>query len=58
MTIIDRIKGILLDPRAEWPRIATEPATVQSLYTGWIMLLAAIWPIMMSGDGLATDARL
>ena len=47
MTIIDRIKGILLDPRAEWPRIATEPATVQSLYTGWIMLLAAIGPIMI-----------
>ena len=47
MNVVDRIKGILLDPRAEWPRIATEPATVQSLYTGWIMLLAAIGPIMI-----------
>ena len=47
MNVVDRIKGILLDPRAEWPRIATEPATVQSLYTGWIMLLAAIGPLMI-----------
>jgi hypothetical protein len=47
MNIADRIKTVLLDPRAEWPRIATEPATVQSLYTGWIMLLAAIGPLMI-----------
>lgn len=47
MNLVDRTKAILLDPRAEWPRIATEPATVQSLYTGWIMLLAAIGPVMI-----------
>ena len=34
MNLIDRIKGILVDPRNEWPKIAAEPATVQSLYTG------------------------
>ena len=47
MGIIDRIKGILLASKAEWPKIAQEPATVQSLYLGWIMLLAAIGPIVL-----------
>ena len=45
MNLVDRIKGILAEPRNEWVKIATEPATVQSLYTGWIMILAAIGPI-------------
>jgi len=47
MNVVDRIKGILLAPRSEWPAIAAEPATVQSIYTGWVMLLAAIGPIMI-----------
>ena len=45
MNLVDRIKGILAEPRNEWVKIAAEPATVQSLYTGWIMILAAIGPI-------------
>jgi len=45
MAILDRIKGILLEPRNEWARIATESATTQSLYASWIMILAAIGPI-------------
>ena len=47
MNLIERIKGIVMDPRNEWVRIAPEPATVQSLYTGWIMILAAVGPIAM-----------
>jgi hypothetical protein len=47
MNLGDRIKGILLEPRSEWVKIAAEPATVQSLYTGWIMILAAIGPIAL-----------
>ena len=47
MNLVDRIKGILVEPRNEWMRIAGEPATVQSLYTGWIMILAAIGPIAL-----------
>jgi hypothetical protein len=47
MNVVDRIKGILLAPRTEWPTIAAEPATVQSIYTGWVMILAAIGPIMI-----------
>ena len=45
MALIDRAKNILLTPKTEWPTIATETATVASLYTGYIMLLAAIGPI-------------
>lgn len=47
MSLIDRIKGILVEPRNEWIKIAAEPASVQSLYTGWIMILAAIGPLAL-----------
>jgi hypothetical protein len=42
MALVDRVKNILLSPRTEWPVIDAEPATVASLYTGYIMPLAAI----------------
>jgi hypothetical protein len=48
MAMIDRIKGMLLAPRAEWPKVSAEPATVQSLYTGWIMILGLIGPIAIA----------
>jgi hypothetical protein len=41
------LKGILFDPRNEWPKIAAEPATVQSIYTTWVMILAAIGPLAL-----------
>lgn len=47
MAMIDRIKGILVEPREEWTSIAAEPATAMSVYTGWIMILAAIGPVAM-----------
>src|SRR5690606_13016880 len=40
--LVARGKGILLAPKAEWPVIAGEPATVKGLYTGYAMILAAI----------------
>jgi hypothetical protein len=33
MALVDRLKGILLDPRNEWPKIAVGTATPQSIYT-------------------------
>ena len=45
MAMIDRIKGMLLSPRTEWPKVAAEPATVQSIYTGWVMILGLLGPI-------------
>jgi hypothetical protein len=47
MNLIERVKSILLSPKEEWPRIAAETATMQSLYVGYIMILAAIGPIIM-----------
>lgn len=42
MSLVDRVKGILLTPQKEWPVIEAESATPASLYTGYIMPLAAI----------------
>ena len=42
MDLVSRVKGILLAPKAEWATIDAEPASVGSLYTGYIIPLAAI----------------
>lgn len=43
--LIARLRAILLSPRATWPEIASEPASIGSLYTGWVLWLAAITPL-------------
>ena len=45
MNLVDRVKRILLTPRDEWRVIEAEAATPASLYTGYIMPLAAIGPV-------------
>jgi len=52
MALVDRVKNILLSPRTEWPVIDAEPATVASLYTGYIMPLAAI-PAICQAIGIS-----
>jgi len=42
MSLVDRVKGILMAPRKEWPVIDTEAATTGSIFTGYIIPLAAI----------------
>ena len=42
MNLVDRAKNLILAPAAEWEKISAETHTVQGLYTGWIMILAAI----------------
>lgn len=44
-SLIERVKSIQLQPKAEWPIIGAEPATVKGLFTGYAMILAAIGPI-------------
>jgi hypothetical protein len=61
MALVDRVKNILFTPKTEWPVIAGETATVQSLYTGYIMILAAIGPLvtaLMYGVGVAVLSYL
>lgn len=43
--LIARVKGILLQPKAEWERIDGEFATTRSLFTRYALILAAIGPI-------------
>ncbi|HYC32524.1 MAG TPA: Yip1 family protein [Gemmatimonadales bacterium] len=45
MNLVERAKRILLNPAEEWRVIDGEQATVQGLYTGYIMPLAAIGAI-------------
>jgi hypothetical protein len=40
--IIARAKSILLTPRTEWPVIAAEPETIGGLFSGYIVVMAAI----------------
>jgi Yip1-like protein len=40
--IIERVKGILTTPKTEWPIAAAEPATVSSLYAGYIAIVVAL----------------
>src|SRR5579864_6351989 len=45
MDLKTRVKNILIAPKREWPIIAEEPADVASLYTGYVLPLAAIPPL-------------
>ncbi len=40
--VISRLRNIVLAPREEWPVIAGEAATPASIYTGYLLLLAAV----------------
>lgn len=43
--IVQRAKDILLKPKETWPVVAAEPATVQSIYMPYVLVLAAIGPL-------------
>ena len=42
MNLVERAQRLLFTPRTEWEVIDTEPHTVQGLFTGYVMVLAAI----------------
>ncbi len=52
MDIVERAKGILLDPRRTWPVIDAEAATPQSIYVPYVVALAAV-PAIASFIGLS-----
>ena len=60
MNLIERVKNILLQPKSEWPKIAEEAATPQSLYLGYVAILAAIGPlaILIRSGGMAIVAAI
>ena len=44
-SLVERVKNILLQPKAEWPRIDAEPTTIADIYKNYVLILAAIGPI-------------
>ena len=42
MSLIERVKAILLKPKQTWPVIAAEGGDVAGIFTGYVMILAAI----------------
>ncbi len=42
MSLIQRVQDILLRPRQTWPAIAAEPGDTASIYSGYVVFLAAI----------------
>ena len=45
MNLVDRIKGILLQPKSEWSKIESEPGDAGYLLSNYVAILAAIPPI-------------
>lgn len=45
MSLVNRTKNILLQPKQEWQVIDAEPAGVTGLYTGFIAPLSAVGPV-------------
>ncbi|OYX02841.1 MAG: hypothetical protein B7Z12_11275 [Caulobacter vibrioides] len=43
--LVARVKAILLRPASTWDAIGAEPATVRSLYLGYVLPLSAIGPV-------------
>ena len=43
--LIERVKKICISPKTEWPVIEKEQTSLQELYMGYILLLAAIGPV-------------
>jgi hypothetical protein len=46
-SLIERVKDIIMTPKTEWGVIDNEPSTVGSIYTTYVIILAAIGPIAM-----------
>ena len=44
-SLVDRVKAILLKPRDEWAVIDGETTPIPTIYTGYVMILAAIGPV-------------
>ena len=51
MSLIERVQSILLRPKQTWPVIAAEGGDVASIYTSYVLILAAI-PAIASFIGL------
>jgi hypothetical protein len=44
-SIVERAKAIILTPKQEWAKIDAEPASIGGIFTGYVVILAAIGPV-------------
>ena len=42
MNLVERVKGILLQPNSEWSAIAREPGNAGYLFPNYVAILAAV----------------
>lgn len=52
MNLAHRVKNLFVRPAAEWQAVATETQTISGLFTGYVMILAAI-PALAGFVGLS-----
>jgi len=52
MNLVERVKNILVSPKTEWPVVEAEKTDVATLYTSYILILAAISPVCSLVGGL------
>lgn len=45
MDLVGRVKGILLQPKSEWAKIASEPGDAGYLFPNYVCIVAAISPV-------------
>lgn len=45
MDIVERVKGILLDPKSEWKSVEREPGSAGYLFPNYVAIVAAIPPV-------------
>jgi hypothetical protein len=50
--LVNRVKHILIEPKAEWERIDAEPSSVAEIFRGWVLILAAIPAVASAVGGL------
>jgi uncharacterized membrane protein len=55
--LVERVRAIIVRPAPTWDVIETEPATVRSLYVGYILPLSAIGPVCHAVGILAFGTR-
>jgi hypothetical protein len=55
--LVNRVKAILMQPKSEWQVIDSEPATVGSIYMGYVVPLAAIPAVCLALGLMFLGAR-
>ena len=58
MNLVERIKGILLQPKSEWPAIEREPGDAGYLFPNYVAIVAAIPAVIFYNKYSADSAQI